>query len=425
MIPNRDNTGEMTETKIIKSVLTNGLTIITENVPGASSTAVGVFVKAGSIHERYELSGIAHLIEHLVFKGSKKRSSFNIVDAIESKGGILNAYTEKDLTTFVARVLPRDVLSALDILCDMILNPEFSELHIQQEKSVILEEINDFMDTPQDYANESFIRKLYPESSFGTYILGNKQSILHITPEDIHAFHRRYYHPSNMVIVVSGALNPQDIVSFLERHCTISPNIHNEHGVEKTLPDVISRGFEWEEKDDIGQSHLIYGCHFPVKDRYQKYAFHLIQLMLSGGMSSRLFQHIREKFGFVYTIESFMDTFLGCGVFGVYAGTDASKRYFVRDLIQEEIRNIHAGSISAQELMRIRMQFEGQLIISLENPENRMERIARHVMTYGDYLTPLETMGLIQGIGADDLIRSVRELQAFEDYNTYSLIPRS
>lgn len=142
-------------------------------------------------------------------------------------------------------------------------------------------------------------------------------------------------------------------------------------------------------------------------------------------MSSRLFQHIREKFGFVYTIESFMDTFLGCGVFGVYAGTDASKRYFVRDLIQEEIRNIHAGSISAQELMRIRMQFEGQLIISLENPENRMERIARHVMTYGDYLTPLETMGLIQGIGADDLIRSVRELQAFEDYNTYSLIPRS
>ncbi|RKY47650.1 MAG: hypothetical protein DRP86_07420 [Candidatus Neomarinimicrobiota bacterium] len=414
----------MTEINITKSVLKNGLTIITENVPGVSSTAVGVFVKAGSIHERYEKSGIAHLIEHLVFKGSKKRSSFNIVDAIESKGGILNAYTEKDLTTFVARVLPRDVLSALDILCDMILNPEFSETHIRQEKSVILEEINDFMDTPQDYANESFIRKLYPDSSFGTYILGNRKSISRITPDDIRSFHRRYYRPANMVIVVSGALNPGDIVPFLNKHCGGSSTTENDED-EKTVPAVISRGFEWEEKDDIGQSHLIYGCHFPVKDRYQKYSFLLIQLMLSGGMSSRLFQHIREKFGFVYTIESFLDIFSGCGVFGVYAGTDTTKRYYVRDLIQQEIMNIRAGSVTESELTRIRMQFEGQLIISLENPENRMERIARHFISYGNYLTPVETMQLIQNIQTDDLIRMAQELQVFKDYNTYFLVPRN
>ncbi len=414
----------MTETNIIKTVLTNGLTIITENVPGASSTAVGVFIKAGSIHERYGNSGIAHLIEHLVFKGSKKRSSFSIVDAIESKGGTLNAYTEKDLTTFVARVLPRNVLPALDILCDMILNPEFSESNILQEKTVIIEEINDFLDTPQDFANETFIRKLYPDSSYGTFILGDKASIAKISPDDIRDFHNQYYTQPNMLIVVSGPSDHDEIIAYLDRNISLLTSNMIQPG-EMEIPRKISRGLEWEEEDDIGQTHLIYGCHFPETDRYQKYCYNLIQLVLSGGMSSRLFQNIREKYGFVYTVESFMETFAGCGVFGIYAGTDSSKRFYVRDLIQQELLNIYDGSVTDTELKRIRMQFEGQLIINMENPENRMERIARHFISYGNYLTPNETVKLVNSMGKSDLNRAIRQLQNFDDYNTFSLIPRT
>ncbi|MDD3807310.1 MAG: pitrilysin family protein [Candidatus Marinimicrobia bacterium] len=414
----------MTETNITKSVLSNGLTVITENVPGATSTAVGVFVLVGSIHEKLHQTGIAHFLEHLVFKGSKKRSSFNIVDMIESKGGTLNAFTEKDITTYVARVLPRDVLTAIDVLCDMILNPDITESKIQQEKTVIFEEINDFIDNPQDYVNESFIRKLYPQSSYGTFILGDKKSISELTHKDILTFHHLYYIPSNMMIVLSGAVNEDEIIPFLEKH--VGVNTFNAQNIfNPIVTGIISRGLEWEEKDDIEQSHVIYGRHFPDTDKFQKYCFHLIQLLLSEGMSSRLFQHIREKYGFVYTIESFMDTFGGCGVFGVYAGTNPSKRYDVRTLIQQEMIQINEKQITNAELKRIRMQFEGQLIIQMENPENRMERIAHHFINYGHYLSPLETINYIHKIDKKDLSNAMRCLQNFEEYNTFFLIPRN
>jgi len=412
----------MTITDVIKSKLNNGLTLITENIPDSTSTAVGVFVKAGSIHERYGLSGIAHFVEHLVFKGSMHRSSFSIVDAIESKGGYINAYTEKDLTTFFARVLPRDVIFALDILCDMVFFPEFSSANIQQEKSVIIEEINDFIDTPQDYANETFIRKLYPGHSFGTYILGDKKSIRSIRRNDILDFHSRYYRTSNTVVVVSGAVNHDEISVFLNK--ITSGNEIYSLNTELTGPVTICEGQEWVEKDDIGQAHLVYGCHFDDTDRIQKYRLGLIQLILSGGMSSRLFQNIREKYGFVYSIESSVDTFAHCGVFSIYVGVDRGKMDFVKELIKKEIVSITSDSITELELQRIKMQFEGHLIINMENLENRMERIGRHIIQYDTYLSPAETMEIISGITREDLISSITALNTLPRYNTFSLIPR-
>ncbi|HDT12563.1 MAG TPA: insulinase family protein [Candidatus Marinimicrobia bacterium] len=409
-------------TDVVKSKLNNGLTLITENIPDSTSAVIGVFVKAGSIHERYGLSGIAHFVEHLVFKGSLNRSSFSIVDAIESKGGYINAYTEKDLTTFFARVLPRDVIYALDILCDMIFYPEFSSANIQQEKSVIIEEINDFIDTPQDYANETFIQKMYPGHAFGTYILGEKKSIKTINRDHILDFHRCYYQPSNMVVVISGSVSHDEISNFLNK--IPSGNGFCPHDNDVIKPITISKGEVWIEKDDIGQAHLVYGCHFDDTDRIQKYSLALIQLILSGGMSSRLFQNIREKYGFVYSIESSIDTFAQCGVFTIYAGVEKKKIEFVKKLIQKEIVSITPDNITNMELQRIKMQFEGHLIINMENPENRMERIGRHIIQYDTYLSPAETMDIISGITCDDLSRSMTMLNNLSLYNTFSLIPR-
>lgn len=412
----------MTITDVVKSKLNNGLTLITENIQDSPSTAVGVFVKAGSVHERYGLSGIAHFVEHLVFKGSLNRSSFNIVDAIESKGGYINAYTEKDLTTFFTRVLPRDVIFALDILCDMIFFPEFTSAHIQQEKSVIIEEINDFIDTPQDYANESFIQKLYPGHSFGTYILGDKKSIKSISRNDIIDFHNQYYHPSNMIIVASGAVCHNEISEFLSH---VHSDSRDDFISYKLNPPVtVSVGQEWVENDDIGQAHLVYGCHFDDTDRIQKYRLALIQLILSGGMSSRLFQNIREKYGFVYSIESSIDTFARCGVFSIYAGVEKKKKDYVKKLIQKEIINILPDNITDMELQRIKMQFEGHLIINMENLENRMERIGRHIIQYDSYLSPKETMRIINSMTREDLFDTMTILNDLSRYNTFSLIPR-
>jgi predicted Zn-dependent peptidase len=412
----------MTITDVVKSNLNNGLTLVTENIPDSPSTAVGVIVKAGSIHERYGLSGIAHFVEHLVFKGSLNRSSFNIVDAIESKGGYINAYTEKDLTTFFARVLPRDVKYALDILCDMIFFPEFTNANIQQEKSVIIEEINDFTDTPQDYANETFIQKLYPGHSFGTYILGTRKSIKSIERKDILNFHHQYYRPSNTVIVISGAVSHHDILDYLN-NLSYTATVNSVENIW-TKPIKISEGKEWIEKDDIGQAHLVYGCHFDDTDRIQKYNLALIQLILSGGMSSRLFQNIREKFGFVYSIESSIDSFARCGVFTVYTGVETNKMEFVKELIKKELTSITADSISDTELQRIKMQFVGHLIINLENLENRMERLGRHVIQYDTYLSPAETIEIINRISREDLTKAMSLLNNLSRYNTFSLIPR-
>jgi len=363
----------MLHTRYQKNILDNGLIIVTETIPHIHSVSIGVWIRSGSRQETKENNGIAHFLEHIMFKGTKKRSAREIARSLESLGGYLNAFTSKEQTCYYAEVLDSQLPRAVDILSDMLGNSLFAPKEIEKEREVILDEIDSVEDTPDDLVQDIFVEKLYPGNSLGYPILGTKVNIKNITREQLLSFYHRHYITENIVISAAGNLEHEKLVSLCER------KFHLPHSgsPDPAVPTSETGEGDFLYRRQINQTHICLGTTALPYNHTFKYELLLLNTLLGVGMGSRLFQNIREKYGVAYSIYSYVDFFRDNGLLAIYLGTEKNKKDQALQLVEKEIRQLRTKKISQTELNRVKTQLKGSLVLGLENSSKRMSRLAK------------------------------------------------
>ncbi|MCD6204418.1 MAG: insulinase family protein [Candidatus Marinimicrobia bacterium] len=410
----------MNEENFQKTQLSNGIRVISENIDSVYSVALGIWAIAGSQDETKETNGIAHLLEHMAFKGTTHRNAFQIAHEIESLGGALNAFTGKNVTCYYARLMGEHLATGVDVLADLIKNPDFKEAELEREKGVIIEEIREIEDTPSDIIFDYFTEQLFPNHPIGRSIQGSIENIRSLTIDHLIDFIRCHYTADRLVVVASGRVNHQELVGLVEQKMG---DIPCGNGIPKLdeVSDIVQRSQKITRK--ISQSHLVIGRRvFPQSDD-RKYPLALLNVILSGGMSSRLFHNIREQYGFVYAIYSFYDLYLNNGLFGIYAGIDTGQQAVIRDMIYAELNKLSRDGITSEELDKVKQQFEGGLVISLENMQSRMNRLAKMEIFENRLMTIREFLDIIDKIDIDDIHHLASYLAEADHYIETMIVP--
>ncbi|MEA3288016.1 MAG: pitrilysin family protein [Candidatus Marinimicrobia bacterium] len=390
-----------------QTILSNGLTIVTETVDTVRSVALGFWVRAGSRYEPPELSGISHFLEHTVFKGTKSRSTFDIAASLESVGGHLNAFTTKEYTCYHARFLSEYLEDAVDVLSDILLHPIFPESDIEREKSVVLDELRDSKDVPEEVAFETFEKFLFPGSSLGESILGNEDTIKSFNADKLDRYLDQHYGPENTIIVAAGYVDHEELVKLISARYDRKSSGENKY--EAFDHALYQPGKEVRTKD-IQQSHLIVGLPiFSVFDE-RRYDVAVLNSILSGGMSSRLFQNIREAHGVAYQIFSFVSLYRDAGSFGVYLATDPAKRDKAVELTLAELDKMVADPVSETELERVKAQYKSGIVMGDESMERRMLRLGRQQIYYGENVSLDVFLKKIEAIDSHRIQVLAREL---------------
>lgn len=376
-------TAELKNDNYSKTVLDNGIRVITESMPHLRSISIGVWITVGSRDESIDQSGVSHLIEHMVFKGTKNRSSIEIAESLESVGGHLDAFTAKEVTCFTAHILDDHLEIAVDVLSDLILNPLFPQDELEKEKSVIIREINHTLETPDDLIFDYFFEDIYPLHPLGYQISGTVESVSRLGVREMQDFMQQHFTPDRIVITAAGNVQHNELVRLVKRVFNIKTHQNSRKLECPSWPKQarfshISRGT---------QAHICLGCPGVAYANPQKYPFLLLNTYLGAGMSSRLFQIVREKYGLAYSIFSFADFFLDTGLFGVYAATQTDSIEQVIDLIKSELKQLVDKSFQHDEIERLKSQLKGNLMLSLESASSRMGRLANMEIYLSQYLS--------------------------------------
>ncbi len=377
--------------------LSNGLRIVVESMPGLQSASIGLWVSAGGRHERAEQNGIAHFLEHMAFKGTARRSALQIAEEIEDVGGYINAYTSREVTAYYARVLKDDVPLAVDLIADIVLNPAFDPTEIEIERGVILQEIGQAADTPDDIIFDWLQEEAFPEQPLGRTILGPAERVRGFHRGDFDRFVAEHYGPSELILSAAGGVDPAEILRLAEAAFG-----HLEACPPTTAEPARFAGGEKRVVKDLEQAHFTLALEAPG---YRSDDIHTAQIYataLGGGMSSRLFQEIRERRGLCYTIYAQVGAFDDTGMLTVYAGTSGEQIGDLVDLTLQELRR-SAEDMGAGELDRARAQMKAGLLMGLESPSARAERNARLVAIW-DRVPPLEeTVARIDAVSLEGL----------------------
>jgi len=390
-----------------QTTLSNGLTIVTETVDTVRSVALGIWVRAGSRYEPTDLSGISHFLEHTVFKGTSSRSTYDIAASLESVGGHLNAFTSKEYTCYHARFLSEYLEEAVDVLTDLMLHPVFPEAEIEREKSVVLDELRDSRDVPEEIAFENFEKSLYPENSLGQPILGNEKTIKSFNAEKLTDYLNRHYGPENSIIVAAGYVDHDELVKLITNRYDRQTNHENSFKPYDTAS--YAPGLDVKTKD-IQQSHLIFGRPiFSVFDE-RRYDIAVLNSILSGGMSSRLFQNIREAHGVAYQIFSFVNLYRDTGSFGIYLATDPAKRDLALELTISELEKMVKEPVNEGELEKVKAQYKSGIVMGDESMERRMLRLGRQQIYYGENISLDKFLEKIEQIDVERIHILAREL---------------
>lgn len=359
------------------TTLPNGLRIVTEAMPGLKSASVGVWVMAGGRHERAEQNGIAHFLEHMAFKGTTRRSALQIAEAIEDVGGYINAYTSREMTAYYARVLQDDVPLAIDVIADIVLNPVFDPKEIEVERHVILQEIGQTLDTPDDVIFDWLQEAAYPDQPFGRSILGPAERVSAFTRDDLKRFVGEHYGPDQMILAAAGGVDHDRIVEVAtEVFGALKPV-----GVALIQPASFSGG-ERREAKSLEQVHFALGFEAPGYRDDAMYTSQVLATALGGGMSSRLFQKIREERGLCYSIFAQAGASEDTGMFTIYAGTSAEEIAELAGLTVDELKR-SADDMTEAEVARARAQMKAGMLMGLESPSSRAERLARLLSIWG------------------------------------------
>ena len=370
----------------------NGFRVVTEHMPGLQSASVGIWVNAGGRHERLEQNGIAHFLEHMAFKGTKRRTALQIAEEIEDVGGFINAYTSRELTAYYARVLEADVPLALDVISDIVLNPVFDPGEIEVERGVILQEIGQALDTPDDVIFDWLQEAAYPDQPIGRTILGPSSRVSGISRGDLAGFVGEHYSPDRMILSAAGAVDHDEIVRAAE---TIFGAL--QQGRDETPARARFQGGEKRQNKELEQVHFAIALEGPGYRDDDIYTAQVFAVAFGGGMSSRLFQEVREKRGLCYSIFAQCGAYADTGMTTIYAGTSAEHIGDLATITIDELRRA-GDDMSATEVARARAQLKAGLLMGLENPSSRAERLARMVAIWGRVPSLDETVAHIEAV---------------------------
>ena len=386
--------------------LDNGLTIATDHIPHVETVALGAFVGVGTRHESPSENGVAHLLEHMAFKGTATRSARDIAEEIEAVGGLLNAYTGRESTAFYAKVLKEHAPLALDIISDILLNPAFDEQELKRERQVILQEIGQAYDTPDDIIFDHFQETAFPNQGVGRPVLGRSEIIQKLGPADLRAYMRRFYGAENMVISAAGKIDHDAFVEMAAKAFDGLPSVEAE-----TAEPASYVGGDYRETRELEQVHVILGLPGVGYRDPDYYASAVLATLLGGGMSSRLFQKLREERGLVYTVFSFHNAASDSGLFGVYAGTGQDEVAELMPVVCAEIADV-ADNVTEAELERARAQLKASILMSRESTSGRCEQLANNLLIYGRPLTTQEIVDAVEAVDADQVRKLAQRLAA-------------
>ena len=386
------------------TTLPSGLTVLTERMERVETVSFGAYVGVGARHETAGENGVAHFLEHMAFKGTKRRSAIEIAEAIETVGGHINAYTSREQTAYYVKLLKEDLALGADIIGDILCHSTFELEEMERERGVILQEIGQANDTPDDIVFDHFQAAAYPAQPMGRPILGTEPIIRSMRRETLHGFMNQHYTPENMVIAASGNLHHQQVVELVERHFADLPRAER-------LPPMTAdyMGGEYRELRELDQAHIVLGFESPGYGEVDYYPAMLLSTLLGGGMSSRLFQEIRERRGLVYSIYSFTAPAQDGGVFGIYAGTGESEAAELIPVTLEELEKVQR-EVNEVELNRARAQLKAGLLMSLESTGSRCEQLARQWQVFGRVIPASETVAKINEVTVDDVCAAARKI---------------
>lgn len=402
----------------IKEYLNNKIPVVMAPMKEFRSVSIGIWVRTGSRFEKPEENGISHFLEHIFFKGTERRSQKDIAMEIDSIGGELNAFTSKETTTFYIKVLDQFIEKGIDLLSDIFLNSVFPEVEIEKEKSIIKEEIKMVEDTPDDYIHDLFHQTAWDNSGLGQPILGRRETIKTFTREKLLNYKKKYYGTKDIVISCAGRFEPERLVDLLNRY-------FGSMNAGSDPPEITKSNFHSRKhihKKDLSEVHLCMGVEaFELSSPY-RYHISILNAILGGGVSSRLFQEIREKRGLAYSVYSFVNAFLDTGLWGVYAGTSKKRYNDVIALITEEMQGL-SNTITEDELRKTKDQIKGNIILGLESTGNVMSHIARQEIYYKKFISLEETISKIEKISLDEIKDIARRLTEGKNFAVTLLGP--
>jgi predicted Zn-dependent peptidase len=398
---------------ITRTVLPGGLRIVTEAMPGVRSASVGVWVPVGSRDETPALAGTSHFLEHVLFKGTTRRAALDIASEMDAVGGEFNAFTEKEHTCFYATVLDRDLALAVDIVSDVVLDATVTAQDVDVERGVVLEEIAMRDDDPADLVHDEFATALFGDAPLGRPILGTEASIHALSRRQVHGYYRRRYTPDSMVISVAGNVEHAAVVRLVRR--AFDGRLDERLGARPPRtpatgpPANPARGIA-VRADDTEQANLVLGCHGLSRHDPRRFAVGVLSAALGGGMSSRLFQRVREERGLAYSVYSFTSGYADDGVFGVYAGCQPGKADEVLSLVVAELDAAARGDLTDAEIERGKGQMRGGTVLGLEDVGSRMTRIGKSEIVYGEVIGMDELLARIDAVTPVDVAELAEEL---------------
>jgi predicted Zn-dependent peptidase len=395
------------ETRVVeKEVLPNGLVVITEPMAHVHSVSVGIWLRSGSRREPAELNGISHFIEHMVFKGTARRTAEDIAREVDSVGGMLDAFTAKEMVCFNTRVLDEHLPKAFDVLADIVLEPKFAQDDITREQSVILEEIRMTQDNPEDLVHELFTQNFWAPHALGKPILGTPETVSAFTRSSLEEWFRQWYAPNHVVITAAGHLSHAQLVELVaERFAKLSPSAQGTaDSTPRPTPHITLR-----PKRELEQVHICLGVPaLPFTDD-RRFAVSLLNNVLGGGMSSRLFQNIRERQGLAYAIFSEMNSYRDAGMLSVYAGTSMETAEQVIQSILQEFRHLKEEPLDDEELRRAKDHIKGATLLALEGSSSRMNSLARYHLYFNRHFTPHELITMLERVTAAQVQQIARQ----------------
>ena len=380
------------------TVLPNGLRVVTDSMDELDTVSLGIWVGIGSMYEPAEINGISHLLEHMAFKGTTHRTARRIAEEIENVGGYINAATSRETTAYYIKVLKEDTALAVDILADILQNSVFDPEEFAREKTVVLQEISQSIDTPDDIIFDHFQSCAFPDQPVGRPVLGSVETVKGISRETLDSYMKTNYTPVRMVASAGGRIDHDEFVGMIKESFGSMKDRDS-----LALPDVVYKGGEYRENKSLEQVNLILG--FPgvsVLDK-EYYTAHVLSTILGGGMSSRLFQEIREKRGLVYSVYSFNAAAIKGGLFGIYAGTGEEEAAELLPAVCEEIQKIRL-CVTEEELNRAKAQLKAGVLMSMEHPTTRAEQNAGHLLMFGRLIDKEEILREIAKTTVNDVI---------------------
>lgn len=389
-----------------KTTLANGLRIVSESIPYMSSISLGIFAGTGSRHETPAEQGVSHFIEHLMFKGTHRRSAKDIAEMVDDVGGQLNAATDRENTCYYIKVLPEHLSLGMDILSDMLLNSKFADVDVEKERQVVLEEISLYEDSPDELIHDLHMNSLWPGHALGRNILGTRETIAAMDRQAILDYRIRHYVPDNLVIAAAGNLTHEQLVELSQLYWA-DVSGKSQMLVDPTPTFVAARLLQ---EKDIEQLHVCMGTPGVAHDSSQYYASHVLNTILGGGVSSRLFQSIREDRGLAYSVCSYPSSFRDTGLMTIYAGVSPENSREVIEITNAILADIRVNGVRPDEIKRAKEQLKAGLMFSMESSASRMSRVGRAEISSREYLSPEKLAAKVDAVSLEQLFELAQPL---------------